>query len=123
MKLMQYDKLIAVMHEEGTRDGDGFLVNPPELFVSVYNEERDRYEVCPIAWSTADALAPRQMKCLRDELVMERNARAMRREQEAQAAAVDEKIAAALADLPPGALVADAHMAASRNVSGFVRRS
>ena len=112
MKLLQYDKLIAVIHDDERRLGNGLLGNPPELFVSVYNEEQDRYEVCPITWAAAETLAPRQVKCLAEELNLVRRARDLKREQKAKEIVVEEKIRAALVELPPGPVVQDAHMAA-----------
>jgi hypothetical protein len=73
MKLSQHGRLLIALHDQETREEAGWrLKNPAELFVSIYDEENDRWSVEPISWGAANALAPHDVASLTEWVKNER---------------------------------------------------
>jgi hypothetical protein len=94
VKLFQHGALIAHMADKETRLANGLIDNPPQLFVSCLDEERDDYKLVPIDWLVAKTLCPRDVNRISALIGREREARQLEAEHEKRVAELDEKIAA-----------------------------
>lgn len=94
MKLFQHGALIAQLADKEARLANGLIDEPPKLFVSCHDNERDEYKLIPIDWLAAWTLCPKEMRCICSQIASEREARELEEESVKQVAETEKKVAA-----------------------------